>query len=90
LTKKALCKPDRSFATGRASGGIKLAYPLRPDGGSRFTPYAGFYGDYYFSKDDATVIGADTVPLLQGWPALATAGVAVAALQGMIHEVGAE
>ena len=48
-------QPENDFSTGRASGGVKLSYPFTLDDGMKFVPYAGVYGDYYFSEDDATV-----------------------------------
>ena len=32
-------------------------------------PYAGLYGEYYFSGDNANTMGLTTVPLLQGFSA---------------------
>ena len=44
-------------------------------GAGTIAPYIGLYGDYYFSKDDATTVpGLTTVPLLQGGAARATGG----------------
>jgi len=40
------------FDTGRASGGMKVAYPLAT--GRDAVPFVGLYGDYYYSKDNAT------------------------------------
>jgi hypothetical protein len=47
------------------------------------SPYAGLYADYYFSKDDAQTAGLTTVPLLQGFSARATGGVAAIALRSL-------
>ena len=45
-------------------------------GAGTIAPYIGLYGDYYFSKDDATTTPDLTpVPLLQGGAARATGGV---------------
>ena len=72
-----MLQPDRNFATGRASGGVKVTYPFAWSSATNLAPYIGLYGDYYFSMDDATTVGLTTVPLLQGWSARATAGVAM-------------
>jgi hypothetical protein len=45
-------------------------------------PYAGFYADYYFTGDDAAAsalagaVPLASVPLLDGWSARATGGLA--------------
>src|SRR5205085_3762686 len=72
-------QPSRKFETGRASGGVKLAYPFTWSSAANLTPYVGLYGDYYFSRDDApataltsTSTGLTSTPLLHGWSARAT------------------
>jgi len=67
---------DRNFVTGRTSGGVKVSYPFAWSSAVKLAPYAGLYGDYYFSRDDALAAGLTTVPLLAGWSGRATAGVA--------------
>ena len=86
-----ITQPDRNFSTGRASGGMKVGYPLEWGFSNRITPYAGFYGDYYFTKDDAAAtIGAGTVPLLKGWSARATGGVSINIAKGASLDLGGE
>jgi hypothetical protein len=80
----------REFETGRASAGAKISYPLPWQYGVNLSPYVGLYGDYYFSGDDASVIGLTTVPLLQGWSARATGGVAATLAGGAQVAFGAE
>jgi outer membrane autotransporter protein len=70
-------QPARDFSTGRASGGVKVSYPFAWWGAAKFAPYVGLYGDYYFSVDDASVADLATAPLLQGWSARATGGLAL-------------
>ena len=53
-------------------------------------PYLGLYGDYYFSRDDATTVGLTTVPLLQGWSGRATGGVAMTFGRGAQLSAGGE
>jgi hypothetical protein len=67
----------RNFETGRASVGAKVAYPAAWSWGAAvLSPYAGVYADYYFSQDDAQTAGLTTVPLLQGFSARMTGGIA--------------
>ena len=80
----------RNFATGRASGGVKVSYPLAWSGTTKLAPYVGLYGDYYFSLDDATTAGLNTVPLLQGWSGRATGGVAMTFGRGAQLSAGGE
>jgi outer membrane autotransporter protein len=87
---------DRDFATGRASGGVKLIYPLAWTGGIALAPYVGLYGDYYFTQDDATAIVAAgalplaSTPLLDGWSMRSTAGLAARFASGTTIAVGGE
>ena len=80
----------RNFATGRASGGIKVSYPLPGSSTTKLAPYMGLYGDYYFSLDDAATAGLATAPLLQGWSGRATGGVAMTFGRGAQLNVGGE
>jgi len=83
----------RNFSSGRASTGLKVAYPWLWSVGTVVTPYAGVYADYYFNKDD------DVPPLspillptqfVQGWSARLTSGIAVALAGGPKLSVGGE
>ncbi|MCS3727475.1 putative Ig domain-containing protein [Bradyrhizobium betae] len=83
------------FASGRASGGMRAAYPVAwLDSGLLLTPFVGMFGDYYFSKDDANTLAAGTglasTPLLQGWSARATGGLGIMTTGGAGVGVGAE
>lgn len=82
---------ERNFTTGRASGGVKVAYPLAWGAGWTIAPYAGLYADYYFSKDDATAT-ALLLPteVLHGWSARVTSGLALKAQGGAMLSVGGE
>src|SRR6202044_3777784 len=80
----------REFETGRASGGAKISYPLAWYSGVNLNPYVGLYADYYFSGDDASVVGLTTVPLLQGWSARTTAGMAATLAGGAQVALGGE
>ncbi len=83
-------QPERNFATGRASGGIKAIYPSAWSSTMNIAPYVGLYGDYYFSKDDAATAGLTTVPLLQGWSGRAIAGVDMTFSRGEQLSAGGE
>ncbi len=45
---------ERDFSTGRASAGLKVAYPIAWSSAVALAPYLGLYGDYYFNSDNAT------------------------------------
>ena len=80
----------RNFETGRASGGAQVSYPFAWSGSVELAPYVGLYGDYYFSGDDAAAVGLTTVPLLQGWSARTTGGVAATLTNGARITAGGE
>jgi Bacterial Ig-like domain (group 3)/Autotransporter beta-domain/IPT/TIG domain len=87
---------DRTFFTGRASGGGRLIYPLEWTSTVTLAPYLGLYGDYYFNSDDAAVValaGAAplaSTPILDGWSARATGGIAARFHGGGTIAFGAE
>jgi outer membrane autotransporter protein len=82
------------FATGRASAGVKASYPVKWIDGVLLAPYAGVYGDYYFTQDDAAMLLAGgalgSAPLLQGWSARLTGGLSAKLSGGATLGVGAE
>jgi hypothetical protein len=80
---------SHNFDTGRASSGLKIAHPFAA-GEAVLTPYAGLYGDYYFSMDNATTIGLTTVPMIQGWGARATGGLTATLPSGAQVSAGGE
>ena len=85
----------RAFTTGRASGGVKMSYPLLWSATTVLTPYVGLYSDYYFNGDSAGsgVIAAATIPqnfILDGWSARAVGGFAATFGNGAQIAVGAE
>jgi IPT/TIG domain-containing protein len=67
----------RSFETGRASSGMKVSLPFAASDSMNLTPFVGLYADYYFTSDNASVTGLNSVPLLQGSSARATGGLAM-------------
>ncbi|WP_271582961.1 Ig-like domain repeat protein [Bradyrhizobium sp. CCBAU 45389] len=85
----------RDFTSGRASGGVKLAYPVAWLSRATVIPYVGLYGDYYFNGDTAaaSALAAATTPpafLLDGWSARVTGGVAARYDSGAQIAVGVE
>jgi hypothetical protein len=82
---------DRTFMTGRASGGAKIAYPWVYAPGTTLVPYVGIFGDYYFTRDDAIVDASlASVPLLQGWSARGSAGLGATFANGAAISLGGE
>jgi IPT/TIG domain/Autotransporter beta-domain len=67
----------RSFETGRASSGMKVSLPFAASDSMNLMPFVGLYADYYFTSDNASVTGLNSVPLLQGSSARATGGLAM-------------
>jgi hypothetical protein len=80
----------RDFEAGRASTGIKVAYPFAWSSTVALSPYAGLYADYYFSQDDAQTVGLTTVPILQGFSARMTGGIAATFAGGASLGAGGE
>jgi outer membrane autotransporter protein len=87
---------NRTFTTGRASSGVKLIYPIAWTSSIAISPYAGLYADYYFTEDNAAVVAlAGAVPLaaeplLSGWSARTTFGLAANFQNGATIALGGE
>jgi hypothetical protein len=81
----------RDFSVGRASVGGKLGYPFMM-WGATLTPYAGIYGDYRFSTDNALPVGVPIMSITNGWSARLTSGItfssALGATLGIDGELG--
>jgi len=85
--------PERNFSTGRASAGVKFAYPWLWSSGMTLAPYAGVYGDYYFNRDDAVALGAPyLLPAehVDGFAARFTTGLALSLAGGSRFSIGGE
>ncbi|WP_244522072.1 Ig-like domain repeat protein [Bradyrhizobium embrapense] len=85
----------RDFVTGRASGGVKLSYPLATIDAAVVTPYLGVFGDYYFSRDDAAALAVSGIPInptlvLEGWSARVSGGLNTRLAGGTMLGLGAE
>ncbi|MBB5048945.1 hypothetical protein HNR60_003716 [Rhodopseudomonas rhenobacensis] len=87
---------ERDFFTGRASGGLNASYPWLYSATVTLAPYAGLYADYYFTGDDAAAVALAgtaplaSVPLLDGWSARVTGGLAARFGNGAAVALGAE
>jgi len=80
----------RDFTTGRASAGAKFTYPfVWMSRGLRIAPYAGLYGDYYFTSDPAAAT-ASVPATFQGWSARVASGLSVTTAGGASATLGAE
>lgn len=80
---------DRRFTAGRVSAGAKLIRPWR-SGDIKVTPYAGFYGDWRFSSDNAPPGGQPVVGIGDGWSGRITSGVAFTGKAGVTVALGGE
>jgi hypothetical protein len=84
----------RDFATGRASGGAQFSYPVAWSPEVTLIPYAGLFGDYYFTSDSAgatvALVGIPATVVLDGWSARATGGIAARFSNGGQITVGGE
>src|SRR5262249_47631801 len=61
---------DRNFATGRASGGVKVSYPLAWSSATNVAPYLGVYGDFATGSAmslSESVIATKHPTLVQVW-----------------------
>jgi hypothetical protein len=87
---------SHQFFSGRASGGAKLIYPTAWTSTITLAPYVGLYGDYYFNGDDAAPVSITgpvplaSTPLLAGWSARATGGLAATSAGGATMAIGVE
>jgi len=85
---------ERDFSTGRASAGIKAAYPIAASSTVALAPYLGLYGDYYFNSDNATAaVAASGLPgavVLDGFSARAIGGVTAKFANGGQIALGTE
>ena len=87
-----ILQPARDFSTGRASGGVKLAYPVAWSATTILTPYVGLYSDYYFNSDSARAPAPGAIPfiVLDGWSARAIGGLTASFGNGAQLSIGGE
>ncbi len=86
-----IAQPTNNFSTGRASAGTKVSYPFEWTSTVALAPYAGVFGDYYFTGNNAAVAGVPTPALLlQGWSARFAAGLNMKFRNGGVISVGGE
>lgn len=84
---------ERTFSTGRASAGVKVAYPWAWSAAATVSPYVGLYGDFYFNTDDASALvapGLQPTQFLHGWSARVTTGLGMAMTGGAQLSVASE
>jgi Autotransporter beta-domain/Bacterial Ig-like domain (group 3) len=85
---------ERDFSTGRASTGVKVAYPIAWSSTIALAPYLGLYGDYYFNSDNATAAlaqsGLPGAVVLDGFSARAIGGVTAKFANGGQIALGTE
>lgn len=84
---------ERSFSTGRASAGVKVAYPWLWSAQAALSPYLGLYGDYYFNRDDAVPLGAPNLlptEYVHGLSARVSSGIELAVRDGPRLSLGGE
>jgi hypothetical protein len=79
----------RDFSESRVSAGGKISTPWQVSD-IKLSPYAGFYGDYRFSSDNALPVAASVVGISDGWSGRATGGVTFISRNGASLSLGGE
>jgi outer membrane autotransporter protein len=77
-----------SFSTGRASGGVKFAYPWFSNASVTLAPYVGAYADYYFNNTGVPLLLPNA--FVEGWSGRVTAGLAYGVIDGAKVTIGGE
>ena len=80
---------DRSFSAGRAALGSKLFRSI-DFGDITISPYAGFYGDWRFSSDNAVASGTTIVGIGNGLSGRVTSGVLFTGRSGASVVIGGD
>lgn len=80
----------RNFSAGRTALGTKVARPFEASGGWMISPYAGLYGDWRFSSDNALPVGTPVANVKDGWSGRVTSGVSATATRGAMISLGGE
>jgi hypothetical protein len=80
----------RNFSAGRTALGAQIGRPFATAGGWTFLPYAGLYGDWRFSSDNALPTGTPVANIKDGWSARVTSGAAWSRLGGASISFGGE
>ena len=80
----------RNFSAGRTALGSKVSQPFASPGGWTVSPYAGLYGDWRFSSDNAIATGTPVAFIKNGWSGRVTSGVSATAARGIIVSLGGE
>ncbi len=84
-----IAQAERTFSTGRASGGGKISYALRLSEMWKVNPYVGGFADYRFTSDDAS---SSLLPntVTEGWSGRAVTGLALTQTDGARLSIGGE
>lgn len=80
----------RKFSAGRTALGTKVAYPIGTSGSWTVSPYAGLYGDWRFSTDNALPTGTPVANIKNGWSGRVTSGLSAKAGRGTMLSLGGE
>jgi hypothetical protein len=80
---------SNNFSSGRASGGVKLAYPWLFGPTVTVAPYVGTYADYYFNNSNSVPLLLPT-QFVQGWSGRLTGGLDFGVAGGAKVSVGGE
>ena len=81
---------DRKFSAGRTALGAQVVRPWAITNGWMVSPYAGLYGDWRFSTDNALPTGTPVANLKNGWSARVTSGLTASTLRGANISLGGE
>jgi outer membrane autotransporter protein len=80
----------RNFSAGRTAIGAKVARPFVASNGWTISPYAGLYGDWRFSSDNALPTGTPVANIKDGWSARVTSGLSATVERGTMVSLGGE
>lgn len=80
----------RRFSAGRVALGGRVIAPWQVSSALSLSPYAGFYGDWRFSTDNAVPAGQPVVGIGNGWSGRITGGLMLSGLNGGSLALGGE
>ena len=80
----------RWFSAGRVALGGRVIVPWQVSSTLSLSPYAGFYGDWRFSTDNAVPAGQPVVGIGNGWSGRITGGLMLSGLNGGSLALGGE
>ena len=80
----------RNFSTGRTAFGAQVGRPFEYSDGWTLTPYAGLYGDWRFSSDNAIPTATSVANIKDGWSGRVTSGLSANIRNGAFVQLGGE